>query len=93
LAVFLQLIVLMVLSSVRIVRPKAIWIEGNGEYASISDCPPGTTVCLFETWEDAEQAKSAIDCPGCGGSCLGKRGHSIVRLKAARSAGGLMPPV
>jgi hypothetical protein len=28
--------------SAKSVRPKATWIEGNGEYASISDCPPGT---------------------------------------------------
>jgi hypothetical protein len=63
------------------VRPKALWIEGDGEYASISDCPPGPTICLFETREAAERAKSAIDSIGRGGSCLGKRGHSIVHLR------------
>jgi hypothetical protein len=75
------------------VRSKVIWIEGSGEYASISDCPRGATICLFETRKDAERAKSEIDCSGCGGLWLGKRGHSIVHLRAARASGGLMPPV
>jgi hypothetical protein len=62
------------------VRPKAIWVDGDGAYASISDCQPGTTICLFETREAAEEAKSAIDDTGCGGKCLGEAGHSIVHL-------------
>jgi hypothetical protein len=61
------------------VRPKAIWIEGSGEYASISDCL-GNNDLLVRNRETAEQAKSVIDGSECGGSCVGKRGHSIIHL-------------
>jgi hypothetical protein len=65
----------------RALRRKAMWIDGRGEYASISDCPPGPTICLFATREEAEQAKDEIDRAGCGGSCLGASGHTVVHLK------------
>jgi hypothetical protein len=39
------------------VRPKAIWIQGDGEYASISDCPRGPTIILHKTREQADRAK------------------------------------
>ena len=64
-------------------RPKAIWIQGDGEYASISDCPRGPTIILHRTRERADRAKDFIDRLGCGGKCLGETGHSIVHLTDA----------
>jgi hypothetical protein len=58
--------------------PKAIWIIGRGEYASVSHCHPGATVMLFETRMEAEIAKTTIDDTSCGGSC--RRNHEIVYL-------------
>ena len=59
--------------------PKAIWIEGRGKWASVSSCPPGTTVVLFPTKAEAEAAKRVIDCSDCGGGCM--RMHSVVCLR------------
>jgi hypothetical protein len=70
----------------RALRPKAIWIEGDGQYASVSDCPPGSTIYLFETQEEAEGAKDFIDSLGCGGRCRGKHGHTVVELKGTNHA-------
>jgi hypothetical protein len=66
----------------RALRPKAVWIQGSGEYASISDCPRGPTIILHRTREQAERAKAFIDRLGCGGRCLGEPSHSIVHLTA-----------
>jgi hypothetical protein len=76
--------------SAKSVRPKAIWIEGNGEptgvrseYASISDCPPGTT--MFETREALVAEYMAA---------LGNYGSTPLRQSAiARVTGQMMPPV
>jgi hypothetical protein len=64
----------------RSLRPGALWVDGRGDYASISDCPPGSTIYLFKTRAEAEEAKASLDATGCGGKCVGKRGHSIVNL-------------
>lgn len=45
-------------------------IYGKGEWASISYCPPITTIYLFKTEEEARQAKKNIDECGCGGRCI-----------------------
>ena len=58
--------------------PRAAWILGVGEYASVSTCPPGTTVMLFQSRMEAEIAKCTIDDTGCGGRC--RRHHKIVYL-------------
>jgi hypothetical protein len=58
--------------------PRAIWIMGNGEYASVSYCRAQPTVMLFETLAEAERAKKAIDDTACGGRCM--RRHEIVQL-------------
>ena len=47
--------------------PRAIWIIGNGEYASVIHCPPGTTVMLFGTQAEADILKGFIDETACGG--------------------------
>jgi hypothetical protein len=58
--------------------PKAIWVYGNGRWASVSDCRPAVTVELHPTRESAEQAKRIIDTTACGGRC--SRQHLIVDL-------------
>jgi hypothetical protein len=40
--------------------PRAVWIIGRGEYASVSHCPPAATVMLFETRMEAEKGRG---CP------------------------------
>jgi hypothetical protein len=58
--------------------PKAVWISGEGPYASVAYCPRGITVALYETLPEAERAKQMIDDTGCGGLCVGD--HEIVKL-------------
>jgi hypothetical protein len=58
--------------------PKAIWIIGSGEYASVSLCRPGTTVMLFETQAEADTAKDFINETGCGGGCRGD--HVVIKI-------------
>jgi hypothetical protein len=67
--------------------PRAVWIIGRGEYASVSHCPPAATVMLFETRMEAEIAKAQIDDTACGGRCC--RRHEIVYLEKGRGC----PPV
>jgi len=62
----------------RLKWPKAIWIIGNGPYASVSACNIKETVILFETLAEAEIAKNQIDKTACGGKC--KRNHFIIDL-------------
>ncbi len=57
--------------------PRAVWIIGNGEFASVAWCR-ALTIQLHHTLEAAEEAKAAIDSTGCGGACRGD--HEIVRL-------------
>jgi hypothetical protein len=75
------------LSEARRRWPKAIWIIGSGEYASVSLCPPGATVMLFASRMEAEIAKAAIDDTACGGRC--RRQHEIVYLGKGKGC----PPV
>jgi hypothetical protein len=62
--------------------PRAIWIIGDGPYASVSRCPPGDTVMLFGTMAQAEALKSFIDSTGCCEGC--RRDHLAVELKIKR---------
>jgi len=57
--------------------PKAIWIEGSGQYASVSFCNPGPTVVLCRSYADARALKRQIDETGCGGQCTGKRAFEV----------------
>ncbi len=59
--------------------PSAIWIAGDGPYASVTRCPPGETVMLFGTMVEAETLKSFIDITGCGENC--RRDHLTVELR------------
>jgi hypothetical protein len=57
--------------------PRAAWVMGEGEYASIAWCHT-PTVILWDTLAEAESAKAMIDSTGCGGRCY--RRHEIVRV-------------
>ena len=63
--------------SARMTWPKAIRIEGNGQYASVSFCAPGGAdgrpvpeLC------QAKALKREIDDTGCGAQCTKKHGSS-----------------
>jgi hypothetical protein len=60
---------------------RAIWIQGDGRYATVSSCGGSVTVMLHATQEKAQQAKQGIDSWGCGGSCSNR--HTIVDLALA----------
>lgn len=58
--------------------PHALWISGDGRFASVANCGPGTTVVLHASFAGAEEAKRTIDRRGCGADC--KRHHEIIDL-------------
>jgi hypothetical protein len=58
--------------------PAALSIFGDGPYASVSRCPPGTTVILCASLESAQKRKANIDKLGCGRECKGR--HEVVKL-------------
>jgi hypothetical protein len=62
--------------------PRAIWVIGDGPYASVSRCPPGDTIMLFGTVNEAEMLKGFIDNTGCCQNC--RRDHLVVELKIKR---------
>lgn len=55
----------------------AAWIEGHGRFAVLAHCKV-LTVTLWNTRQEAQDAKRFIDDIGCGGVCKGK--HEIVDL-------------
>ncbi len=57
--------------------PRAVWIQGEGEYALIAWCRV-PSVMLYPTRGPAEAAKGQIDQSACGHGCTGK--HEIVRV-------------
>jgi hypothetical protein len=57
---------------------QAIWIHGEGRFATVAACNGPVTVRLHETREKAERAKREIDSEGCGGHC--SKTHTIVDL-------------
>lgn len=65
--------------------PDAEWIIGHGRYASVARCET-TTVILFATPAEADQAKTLIDRTGCGHACRGE--HQITDLGASRPREG-----
>ena len=58
------------------VWPDHEWIAGEGDFASVSFCPPGVTVVLCGTREDAARQVAFINGNGCGGRCT--KAHRIV---------------
>jgi hypothetical protein len=62
------------------VWPNAIWVQGEGQYASVAYCNT-TTVVLKRTLEEARTAKQAIDRDGCGTRCTQR--HTLVLIDQA----------
>lgn len=68
---------------------KAIWVEGDGRWASVSLCPhsvgfnryQATTVQLYDDRDEASRAKDRIDRLACGNSC--SRQHFIFDMAKA----------
>lgn len=60
--------------------PRAHWVTGyhHGAYASVSYCR-GTTVMLWATQTEAEEAVRQIDASACGGAC--GRNHRVIGLR------------
>lgn len=58
--------------------PRALWVHGEGPWASVAHCGRGTTVQLCSTVDDAQTAKSFIDNMGCGGRC--GRNHEVIYI-------------
>ena len=56
--------------------PRAGWIDGCGDFASVSHCDRHPTVVLFQTRMQAEVAKARIDDTGCGRGCTGR--HEVI---------------
>ena len=48
--------------------PRAAWVHGEGEYATVAWCNQ-PTVLLCPTFEEAQAAKAGIDSTACGGRC------------------------
>jgi hypothetical protein len=61
--------------------PHALWITGNGCYATVSHCGRGITVQLHQTVDDARIALAAIDIGGCGGRCTDR--HEVIDISPA----------
>lgn len=69
-----------------------IWVQGEGQYASVSKCGlgpgipsyrRGVTVELHASEKEAENAKKLIDSTACGGLC--SKQHEVVRLDLGRA--------
>ena len=62
---------------------KALWVSGDGPFASVSYCPHmpygrAITVELHQTSEAAQQAKARIDDTHCGNRC--QKDHELIEL-------------
>ena len=57
--------------------PRALWVEGQGRYATLAHCG-GLTVELHRTQAEAQQALDVINATGCGHRC--SRNHELVVL-------------
>jgi hypothetical protein len=91
--------------SARMTWPKAIRIEGNGQYASVSFCAPGPTVVLCRSYAEAKALKREIDDTGCGAQCTKKHGifdvglpritteHDFITADLPRRADGRIGPI
>ena len=57
--------------------PRAVWVNGRGEYAVIAWCKV-PTVKLFADWQAARSALGLINGDACGGGC--RNDHDLVRV-------------
>lgn len=60
---------------------RAVWIDGEGPYATIAYCGGQTTVALHATEDAAHDALKLITPYGCGSRCCGD--HDMVELVLA----------
>ena len=67
------------LTAARCIWPRAEWVCGDGQYASLAWCSV-LTIALYDTLADAEAAQRFIGKYGCGGRCGGPPWHEIVGL-------------
>jgi hypothetical protein len=51
---------------------------GEGPYVTLAHCPPGLTVMLHSTFDQARRKLAWIDDLGCGHACTGD--HELVML-------------
>jgi len=56
---------------------KAVWIQGDGQYALVAHCR-ALTVTLWPTMAEAHKQKEFIDKMACGGYCT--TNHEIIDL-------------
>jgi hypothetical protein len=57
---------------------RAVWVEGEGDYATVAYCGGDITIMRHETMGIAIVAKQHIDQHGCGSLCC--KMHSIVEV-------------
>src|SRR5262245_57249410 len=62
----------------RHLSPRAVWIAGNGRFASLSNCRPAATVALHANRAKAQEAVTLIDKIACGSRCTGR--HEVIDL-------------
>lgn len=56
---------------------RPLWTTGQGQYATVSQCPPGPTVILHANPDAAREALHTIDDTGCGHRCQGPTSHYL----------------
>lgn len=64
-------------AAMRLVRPKPVWVAGDGRYAVFAWCVY-PTIMLWGSRHGAEAGKATIDKGGCGGGC--HNDHVIIDL-------------
>jgi hypothetical protein len=64
---------------VRQLYPSAVWVMGQGEYATLARCRY-LTIMLHPTEEQAQHELDVINKTGCGGDCIND--HELVNLGA-----------
>jgi hypothetical protein len=62
---------------------RALWVMGEGPYATLAWCPVGPTVMLHETFPAAVKALGWIDDLGCGHACIGDHEIVVLDIEAA----------
>lgn len=59
---------------------QALWISGDGPFATLAHCPSGLTVVLWPTRQEAEQAIKGLICGSGCRALWDPRAHEIVDL-------------
>ena len=64
--------------------PRAVWVNGEGPYATVAYCNGNTSIQLHEALEEARASMAQIDATGCGSRC-GRR-HKLLRLELSSAS-------